>query len=113
MSITMGVSAFWHGVYPGYYLSMLTVPLVAAAEDFMRPMRDDLTTDFQRKVYDCFNWFFKMRMFDYMCMAFILLSLEDTMRYWHSIYYFGHIVTIIVMMIGLLYRSNRRKSKIN
>ena len=32
--ITMLTSAFWHGVYSGYYLSMLTVPFILAVEDF-------------------------------------------------------------------------------
>ncbi|VDK51401.1 unnamed protein product [Gongylonema pulchrum] len=33
MLLTMSVSAFWHGVHPGYYLSFLTVPLCTLAED--------------------------------------------------------------------------------
>lgn len=32
-TVTMLVSAFWHGVHSGYYLSMLPVPLVLIAED--------------------------------------------------------------------------------
>ena len=31
----MGVSAFWHGIHPGYYLSFLTVPPILMAEDAM------------------------------------------------------------------------------
>lgn len=29
---TMLLSAYWHGLHPGYYLSFLTVPLCLAAE---------------------------------------------------------------------------------
>jgi hypothetical protein len=29
----MFVSAFWHGIHPGYFLSFLTIPLCTAAED--------------------------------------------------------------------------------
>ena len=32
----MLISAFWHGVYSGYYLSMLTVPFILIAEDVAR-----------------------------------------------------------------------------
>ena len=32
----MLTSAFWHGVYSGYYLSMLTVPFILVAEDLAR-----------------------------------------------------------------------------
>lgn len=30
----MLASAYWHGVYSGYYLSMLTVPFILAVEDY-------------------------------------------------------------------------------
>lgn len=33
MPYTMFVSAFWHGIHPGYFLSFLTIPLCTAAED--------------------------------------------------------------------------------
>jgi hypothetical protein len=33
MPYTMFVSAFWHGVHPGYFMSFLTIPLCTAAED--------------------------------------------------------------------------------
>uniref|UniRef100_A0A915PW50 Lysophospholipid acyltransferase 7 n=1 Tax=Setaria digitata TaxID=48799 RepID=A0A915PW50_9BILA len=33
MLLTMSVSAYWHGVHPGYFLSFLTVPLCTFAED--------------------------------------------------------------------------------
>ncbi len=31
----MLVSAFWHGIHPGYYLSFLTIPLCTYAEDLV------------------------------------------------------------------------------
>lgn len=33
---TMLISAFWHGVHSGYYLSMLTVPFILVAEDAVK-----------------------------------------------------------------------------
>ena len=40
----MTVSAFWHGVYSGYYLSIGSVPLVLAVEDlFDRLVRRKLS----------------------------------------------------------------------
>lgn len=31
----MFISAFWHGVHPGYFLSFLTIPLCTTAEDLL------------------------------------------------------------------------------
>ena len=103
MSITMGVSAFWHGVYPGYYLSLLTVPFVVAAEDrFLKTFRINLSST-QQVVFDWCNWFLKMRMFDYMNMAFMLLTMEDTIRFWRSIYFIGHLVTLLFFVLGVVF----------
>lgn len=35
LSYTMFVSAFWHGIKPGYFLSFLTIPLCTFAEDIL------------------------------------------------------------------------------
>jgi hypothetical protein len=35
VAITMSVSAFWHGIHPGYYLSFMLVPVIVYAEDLM------------------------------------------------------------------------------
>ena len=31
----MFISAFWHGIHPGYFLSFLTIPLCTTAEDLI------------------------------------------------------------------------------
>jgi len=110
MSITMGGSAFWHGIYPGYYLSLLTVPLVVAAEDAMQSAFRNGKPPAQQTVFDWINWFLKMRMFDYMCMAFLLLSAHDTLRYWRSIYFLGHIIVFIFMGIGIAFKPKHRST---
>jgi ABC-type phosphate transport system permease subunit len=33
MPFTMAVSAFWHGIHAGYFLSFLTIPVCTAVED--------------------------------------------------------------------------------
>lgn len=72
VAITMTVSAFWHGIHPGYYLSFLTVPPILMAEEVMiKAFRDDASPQFQ-EIFDWGCWFCKMRGFDYMCMGFLL-----------------------------------------
>lgn len=104
VAITMTVSAFWHGIYPGYYLSFLLVPIVLMAEDNMRAA---FRHGSQRWIesFDWACWFFKMRAFDYMCMGFLLLRLDYTLRYWKSIYFLGHVVTVLFLLIGMLFKK--------
>nr|XP_022289146.1 lysophospholipid acyltransferase 7-like [Crassostrea virginica] len=107
VAITMTISAFWHGIYPGYYLSFLLVPLILIAEDNMRAaFRHGSTRRIQ--CFDWACWFFKMRGFDYMCMGFLLLRLDYTLTYWKSIFFIGHVVTAMFLVTGMLLR---KKSK--
>ncbi|KAF2351989.1 Membrane bound O-acyl transferase MBOAT [Trinorchestia longiramus] len=95
-AVTMLTSAFWHGMHSGYYLSMLTVPFILMVEDYYaRLIRKRLATQGAR-VYDWVTWFLKMQWFAYMGMAFLLLDVEPTLRYWHSIGYIGHGLILIL-----------------
>eukprot|EP00105_Crassostrea_gigas_P023407 XP_011443224.1 PREDICTED: lysophospholipid acyltransferase 7 [Crassostrea gigas] len=104
VAITMTVSAFWHGIYPGYYLSFLLVPVVLMAEDNMRAAFRHGSQQWIES-FDWACWFFKMRAFDYMCMGFLLLRLDYTLRYWKSIYFLGHVVTVLFLIIGMLVKK--------
>lgn len=121
----MTVSAFWHGIHPGYYLSFLTMPPNLVAEELMaaafRGRRGDEAetkskaenNDHHRlsaATFDWICWFFKMRSFDYTCMGFLLLGFSETLRYWQSIYFIVHIYVAIFIVIGLAYRPRRAKT---
>ena len=107
----MSVSAFWHGIHPGYYLSFLTVPPILMAEEAMTRAFRKGTSEKQQKLFDFGCWFFKMRGFDYMCMGFLLLSYKSTVTYWKSIYFLGHIVVVIFLIIGNAIVLLRPKTK--
>ena len=110
VSLTMGVSAYWHGVDPGYYMSFLTVPPILMAERAMiNAFRDEQPTT-KQKIFDSLCWFFRMRGFDYNCMGFLLLSWKETMRYWASIYFLGHITIVVFYIVGHIFRPARKKS---
>lgn len=109
----MTVSAFWHGIYPGYYLSFLLVPVVLMAEDNMRAAFRHDSQPWGIESFDWACWFFKMRGFDYMCMGFLLLRLDYTLRYWKSIYFLGHVVTVLFLVIGMLFKKKSPKKMDN
>ncbi|XP_068227150.1 lysophospholipid acyltransferase 7 isoform X2 [Palaemon carinicauda] len=89
-ALTMLTSAYWHGVHSGYYLSMLTVPFILAVEDYFDRLVRKKLGDTGKKWYDWFSWFIKMQNFAYMGMAFLLLKVNTTLHYWHSIGYLYH-----------------------
>jgi len=102
----MTVSAFWHGVHAGYYLSFLTIPPTLVAEDLMMSAYRRGDQHRGRTRFDWVCWFFKMRAFEYMSMSFLLLGFTATLRYWWSVYFIGHIVIMMFIIVG--YMSQRR-----
>jgi hypothetical protein len=66
----------------------------------------------EAKFWDFFLWFFKMQAFSYMAIVFLLLRIDLTFKYWSSIYFAGHVVAIILFVVGkFILRSRRSKSK--
>ena len=105
----MGLSAFWHGIHPGYYLSFLSVVPCMAAEDLlMARFKAPGVPRYQQEIFDWLCWFHKMRQFDYMSMGFLLLSAKRTLRYWGSIYYIGHVVPLLLILLGLALKPSKK-----
>lgn len=107
----MLISAYWHGIHPGYYLSFLTIPLCLAAEGAMENGLLKHLSPAGRLYGDWLQWFLKMRAYDYMCMGFVLLTFEDTVGYWSSIYYCIHMAALFFFLLGNILGGLRGKSK--
>ncbi|KAM8927431.1 membrane-bound acylglycerophosphatidylinositol O-acyltransferase MBOAT7 [Pelodytes ibericus] len=97
---TMLISAYWHGIHPGYYLSFLTIPLCLASEGAMEAGMRRHLSDSGKMLFDWIHWFLKMRAYDYMCMGFVLLTFSDTVRYWRSIYFSVHVLAVVLLIAG-------------
>ncbi|CAH2319175.1 lysophospholipid acyltransferase 7 [Pelobates cultripes] len=97
---TMLISAYWHGIHPGYYLSFLTIPLCLASEGAMEAGLRRHLSDSGKMLFDWVHWFLKMRAYDYMCMGFVLLTFSDTVRYWQSIYFSVHVLAVLLLILG-------------
>ncbi len=52
--------------------------------------------------YDWAGWFFRMQMFSYLGMAFQLLRIDSTVKFWHSIGYVGHAILPVLYAVGVL-----------
>ena len=111
-------SSVWHGVHPGYYLSLGSVPLCLMVsfpasslafllpsfqvEDYYRNILRSRLSEGSQKKYDWINWFVRMRWFDYLGMGFLLLRIDATINYWVSVYFVGHLSLIVLPVIGFV-----------
>lgn len=112
VAITMTVSAFWHGIHPGYFLSFLFVPINLVAEDLMAAAFRNSASPWQQSLFDWGGFFFTMRFFEYMSMGFMLLTFKDTVAYWASIGFLGHVFLVIFITLALAFKPKRsRKDK--
>ncbi|VEL19952.1 unnamed protein product [Protopolystoma xenopodis] len=98
----MLVSAYWHGLHLGYYLSFMTIPLALSAESGLASLITVAGGGLPPGSLAFLQWLIKMRVFEYCAMGFLLLDAPSTLAYWSSMYYCVHIVLGLLCMTGLL-----------
>lgn len=108
---TMFISAYWHGLHPGYYLSFLTIPLCIAAESAMEASVRAKLGPRGQNIFDWVHWFLKMRAYDYMCMGFVLLNATDTINYWMSIYFIMHVIAVCCILVGRVLKGGKKEGR--
>ncbi|XP_031574563.1 lysophospholipid acyltransferase 2-like isoform X2 [Actinia tenebrosa] len=106
------LSAAWHGFYGGYYLTFTSAQLcLEAARAFRRSWREKFQkTVILSRVYDVITCLITAMILGYLTVPFVLLDPWQGLRFWRSMYFFGHIISIMVL---LLHRGkgSRNKSK--
>ncbi|KAL8941895.1 MAG: hypothetical protein Q9211_001629 [Gyalolechia sp. 1 TL-2023] len=92
---TFITSAFWHGFYPGYYLSFLLAAfLQTVAKNFRRHVRPFfLTPDGQRPTqykiyYDILSYLVTQSAFCFATAPFVLLTLPSSLLVWSRVYFY-------------------------
>lgn len=97
---TFAVSALWHGLYPGYYLTFITAgfeqTLARLFRRDVRPfvLKSDLKTPTKLKpAYDIFSWFITQTSINYTVLPFLLLRVDTSLKVWSRVYFFVHIAT--------------------
>mmetsp|Transcript_21124 Transcript_21124/g.60569 ORF Transcript_21124/g.60569 Transcript_21124/m.60569 type:complete len:503 (+) Transcript_21124:97-1605(+) len=97
LTATYGLSAFWHGFYPGYYMFFLSVPILTFCE---RVGRKKLTPRFATSGSKWSPWGIVTMLstsfvVEYMVAAFQLLSYDWAVANWKSHLFFGHILCFV------------------
>lgn len=92
---TFGTSAFWHGFYPGYYLTFILGAFAqTVAKHFRRHVRPFfLTADGKQGTsykiyYDIFSWFVTQFGFCFITAPFVILGFNDSIVAWARVYFY-------------------------
>ncbi|KAI9826236.1 MAG: hypothetical protein M1819_007403 [Sarea resinae] len=101
---TFITSAFWHGFYPGYYMTfMLASFLQTVAKNFRRHVRPfvltpDGTRPLPRKrYYDFLSYVVTQLAFSFAVSPFILLTFPSSFLVWSRVYFYAIVGTIASM----------------
>ncbi|OOO05813.1 membrane bound O-acyl transferase MBOAT family protein [Aspergillus oryzae] len=121
---TFVTSAFWHGFYPGYYLTFVLGSFIqTVAKNFRRHVRPFfLTPDGSRptaykKYYDIASYVVTQLTLSFAVMPFIFLSFGDSIKVWHSVYFYGIVGNIVSLAFfvsparGLLLKKLKARNK--
>jgi len=109
---TYGLSAFWHGFYPGYYFFFLTVPLLTMCE---RVGKKKLSSRFNPSgkkwtPWGIVNIIATTLMANYAVLPFPMLAFEWSIAVWKSHYFAGHILAVAFYILMQLVPSPKKKS---
>lgn len=112
LATTLAISAFWHGIHPGYYLSFLSAIFVVFSQKSLDKTMTSEMDNKTRYYYDWISWFFVFRYID-LCGAvpFMLLEFGLVWRVWTKIYFLGHVLVLVVMVIPLFIRRKKPEKK--
>ncbi|XP_062520357.1 lysophospholipid acyltransferase 7-like isoform X1 [Corticium candelabrum] len=105
------VSSFWHGIYPGYYLCLLSTTIYGAMESRLAILCKPLWEKANRFTYALLyiiGQMYRMHSFEYVAVGFILLEVSPTLAVWRADYFYYHIFGVVMLVIMLLVPSKRR-----
>ncbi|XP_071409057.1 lysophospholipid acyltransferase 1 isoform X4 [Pithys albifrons albifrons] len=100
-ALTFILSALWHGIYPGYYFTFLTGILITLAA---RAIRNNCRQYFLSSVplkmaYDVATWAATQLAVCYTVAPFVMLAVEPTIKFYKSVYFHMHILSILVLLL--------------
>ncbi|KAL2828289.1 MBOAT, membrane-bound O-acyltransferase family-domain-containing protein [Aspergillus cavernicola] len=121
---TFATSAFWHGFYPGYYLTFVLGSFVqTVAKNFRRHVRpfflspDGSSPGPYKRYYDLASWLVTQIVMAFVVMPFIFLSFSASIHVWQSVHYYGIFVIIASLALfnspakGLLVKKLKARGR--
>ncbi|KAN0073425.1 MBOAT, membrane-bound O-acyltransferase family domain containing protein [Elaphomyces granulatus] len=122
--VTFATSAFWHGFYPGYYLTfVLGAVEQTAAKNIRRYVRPFfLTPDGTKptplkRYYDVVSWLTTQLILSFSVVPFIVLYFSDSILVWARLYFYGLVAVMSSIAFfaspakGYLIRELKKRNK--
>ncbi|XP_034051185.1 membrane-bound O-acyltransferase domain-containing protein 2 [Thalassophryne amazonica] len=109
---TFLLSAMWHGVYPGYYMTFVTgIAMTMAARAIRHNVRPYfLVSDTYKCMYDVITWAATQIAISYTVVPFVLLAVKSSLKFYTSCYFCLHILCLLVVL-ALPVKSKHRQVK--
>jgi lysophospholipid acyltransferase len=102
-------SAFWHGFHPGYYLTFVSAALVtASARIVRRHLRPLFIQKSSKLLYDYAGTIVTLVIANYFFMPFIVKDFETSLYIWKQVYFFGHFMTLMAILIPQVWSLRNR-----
>ena len=113
MLMTYGVSAFWHGFYPGYYLFFLSIVL---PQSLGRLFYSKIRPLFQgnqvtSSLYHVVGIVCTSLVGNYLATSFQNLTFDRAIITWSKLQFSGHIIVVALYMLLSMIPKPRRKQK--
>ncbi len=108
---TYGMSAFWHGFYPGYYMFFLSVPLLTICERLGKKKISPKFSPKKWSLYGIVTIVVTSIAVEYMILAFQLLAFDWAYAGYKSHYFFGHIGAVIFYLVVSNMPSPKKKAE--
>jgi hypothetical protein len=98
---TYGMSAFWHGFYPGYYLFFFSAPLVTMCERLGKKKLSPrfATTGSKWSPWGIVSMISTSLVVEYIVVPFQLLAFDWSIDVWKSHYFIGHVVMAVFYVV--------------
>lgn len=111
LAAVYGMSAFWHGFYPGYYMFFMSVPILTFCERLARKKLSPRFSSSQLSVYGVVKTIATSVSANYMVSPFPLLAFDRSWANWTSHYFFGHIASVVFYLVLSQLPSPKKKEK--
>jgi len=98
---TYATSAFWHGFYPGYYMTFFSGALFTSSARIVRKTLRPLFVNYTavKWSYDCITWLLTRVVVAYVSFTFVLLDFIPSVNVYRSLYFFLHVAALIGMFV--------------
>jgi lysophospholipid acyltransferase 1/2 len=110
--LTFGLSALWHGFYPGYYITFacgaLGVTSARTARALFRYRFQD--TAFKRRTYDIITILATRAFMGYTTFPFVLLEFQASLQLYLNVYMCLHLVSLITLFVLPNVLRNEKRS---